>query len=254
MEIISFSGYMFGMAIICERPQADPSDTVNLSAVILAGGQSRRMGRDKAWIELNDQPLIVRAFAVVREAGIQEILISGRVGVDYSALGCPVLQDLEPDRGPLGGIERALAVASHPLVLVLAVDLPKITPLLLRKLAQHCQPGTGVVPECNGQLEPLAAIYPKRCHAFARTALREGRHSARRFADACRRNSAVRILPIETCDLSCFENWNSPVDVATPGMPKPARAPSSRTWTEAAPQFKTTESVSIRPDCANPEE
>ena len=84
---------------------------MNFSAVILAGGQSRRMGQDKAWLEVGGQPLITRALTVLRAAGIQEIFVSGRAGVDYSALRCPVLLDLHPLRParrypacPSGGI------------------------------------------------------------------------------------------------------------------------------------------------------
>src|SRR5689334_8147321 len=97
-----------------------PADRMNLSAVILAGGESRRMGKDKAWLEVGGQPLLARALSTVRRAGIKEIFISGRSGTDYSVLRCPVLFDREPGCGPLSGIERALEVASAPLVLVLA--------------------------------------------------------------------------------------------------------------------------------------
>src|SRR4029079_5558835 len=132
---------------------------MNLSAVILAAGESRRMGQDKAWLAVGAQPLITRALAAVRDSGIQEIFISGRAGVDYSALRCPVLFDLHPNCGPLGGIQPALARASAPMVLVLAVDLPRMTSGFLRTLAEHCGPGTGAVPKLRGELEPLAAIY-----------------------------------------------------------------------------------------------
>jgi len=194
---------------------------MHLSAVILAGGESRRMGRDKAWLEVGGQPLIRRALSTVRDSGIQEVVISGRAGTDYSTLGCPVLFDLEPGRGPLGGISRALAAATTPLVLVLAVDLPGITAAFLRKLAAHCDPLTGAVPELRGELEPLAAIYPKRCHVIARDCLLTFRHAARDFAEVCRREHAVRTFEVSGTDARCFANWNSPADVASPPRPVP---------------------------------
>ena len=76
---------------------------MNLSAVILAGGESRRMGQDKAWLEVGGQSLLARAVSTVRDSGIKEILISGRPGADYSTLRRPVLLDLEPGYGPLSG-------------------------------------------------------------------------------------------------------------------------------------------------------
>jgi len=193
---------------------------MNFSAVILAGGQSRRMGQDKAWLEVGGQPLITRALAVLRASGIQEIFISGRAGVDYSALRRPVLLDLHPDCGPLGGIQPALARASAPMVLVLAVDLPRMTSGFLRTLAEHCGPGTGAVPKLRGELEPLAAIYPKRCELILRECLLKSRLAARDFAEACLREHAVKPFAVPRTDLSCFENWNTPSDVSgirTPG-------------------------------------
>jgi molybdopterin-guanine dinucleotide biosynthesis protein A len=188
---------------------------VNLSAVILAGGESTRMGRDKAWLEIAGQPLIHRALLTVQAAGIKEVFISGRAGEDYSALRCPVLFDLEPGCGPLAGIERALETADAPLLLVLAVDLPGITAAFLRRLVEGCDPHTGVLPILNGQLEPLAAIYPKRCHFIARNCLLKGRRAARDFADACRRQRAVRTFTVSRADAGCFDNWNSPSDLPT---------------------------------------
>jgi molybdopterin-guanine dinucleotide biosynthesis protein A len=186
---------------------------MNLSAVILAGGESRRMGQDKAWLERGGIPLIRRAVSTVRDLGVQEVLISGRAGTDYSTLGCPVLFDLEPGSGPLGGIDRALAATTAPLVLVLAVDLPNITSPFLRKLAAQCDALTGSVPELSGELEPLAAIYPKRCHSIVQDCLLKLRRAARDFAEACLHERAVKVFPVSGTDASCFDNWNSPADV-----------------------------------------
>lgn len=188
---------------------------MNLSAVILAGGESRRMGTDKAWLQIGGQSLLARALSTVRDSGIEEILISGRFGADYSTLQCPVLFDRELGCGPLSGIERALDAANAPLLLVLAVDLPNMTPAFLRKLAGRCDPLTGVVPKLGGQLEPLAAIYPKRCRIIALDCLLKCRRAARDFADACLRERAVRTFAVPQTGIGCFENWNSPADVPT---------------------------------------
>lgn len=186
---------------------------MDFSAVILAGGDSRRMGRDKAWIEVSGRPLLSRAVATVRRAGAVEVFISGRKDGNYTGVECPVLFDLKPGGGPLGGIERALSVASSPLVLVLAVDLPKMTAAFLRKLISGCDASTGVVPEWQGELEPLAALYPKRCHALVREALRQKRLAVRDFAETCVREGAVRTFPISAADRVRFANCNSPGDL-----------------------------------------
>jgi molybdopterin-guanine dinucleotide biosynthesis protein A len=186
---------------------------ISLSAVILAGGQSSRMGRDKAWVEFEGQPLINRALDTVRGSGIAEIFISGRAGTDYSILRCPVLLDPEAGFGPLAGIERALDTTEAPLLLVLAVDLPRMTAGFLQTLTSHCKPLTGVIPKLGGRLEPLAAVYPKRCRFIARDCLVKRRLAARDFADACLRERAVRTFVVPSADQSCFNNWNSPSDI-----------------------------------------
>jgi molybdopterin-guanine dinucleotide biosynthesis protein A len=187
---------------------------VNLSAIILAGGESRRMGRDKAWVEWNGRPLIAAAVDNARQLGITEIFISGRPDADYSALDCPVLLDLEPGLGPLSGIERGLHYCTSPLLLVLAVDLPRITSAFLRALAARCNRLTGVVPLRQGRLEPLAAIYPKRCHAFAFDRLTRGSRAAHEFAGDCLRERAARRWRVPASEAPCFANWNSPADLA----------------------------------------
>jgi molybdopterin-guanine dinucleotide biosynthesis protein A len=189
---------------------------MNLSAVILAGGESSRMGRDKAWVELDGQPLIVRAVSTARELGIREIFISGRADTDYSTLHCTVLLDLEPGSGPLAGIERALDAAQAAHVLVLAVDLPRMTAAFLARLAKSCDSLTGAIPKLRRQLEPLAAIYPTRCRFIALDCLFKFRLAARDFADACLREHAVRSFPVARRDLPCFDNWNSPSDIGNP--------------------------------------
>jgi len=193
---------------------------MKLSAVIIAGGESRRMGQDKAWLEVSGRSLLAHAVSTARDSGIEEVLISGRAGADYSTLRCPVVFDRELGCGPLSGIERALDVASAPLLLVLAVDLPNMTASFLRKLAGRCDPLTGAVPKLSGQLEPLAAIYPKRCRLIALDCLLKCRRAARDFADACLREHAVRVFPVPQAEIGCFENWNAPSDAS---IPKPKR-------------------------------
>ncbi len=186
---------------------------MKLSAVILAGGESRRMGRDKAWVETGGQPLVVRALSTIRDAGIEEVFISGRAGSDYSGLGCAVIFDREPGSGPVAGIERALEAATAPLTLVLAVDMPRMTAGFLRKLSQHCGHLTGVIPKLAGHLEPLAAIYPQRCGCIARNCQLKGQRAARGFAEACLRERAIETFVVPPADAICFDNWNRPSDL-----------------------------------------
>src|SRR4030095_3229533 len=123
------------------------------------------------------------------------------------------LLDFEPGFGPLGGIERALHRCSKTLLLVLAVDLPHMTTQYLRKLSAQCDRLTGAVPKLEGHLEPLAAIYPKRCHKFAFDGVANSRHAVVDFATACLREKAVRTVSVSGADAPCFRNWNTPGDL-----------------------------------------
>lgn len=189
-------------------------------AVILAGGKSSRMGRDKAFLELDGQPLLARQIALARQAGAQEVLIAGRPDVDYAMFACPVVRDRLPSAGPLAGIESALNATRMPLLLVLAVDLPHMTASLLRELAARCTASLGVVPCVGGELEPLATYYPKASLSAAARLLdsslggpRTKFPSAKAFAERCIADGLVRTVDLPAADSCCFTNWNSPADL-----------------------------------------
>ncbi len=186
---------------------------MKVSGLVLAGGASRRMGRDKAWLEWEGRPLVERAVAVLRQSGIEEVFISGRADADYGGLGCPVLLDAAPGQGPLGGIVRGLQECGAPLVLVLAVDLPRMVPEVLRGLLAHVEGGVGVVPVREGELEPLAAVYPEACAELAAGRLRRGERSVRGFAEACGQAGAIRQWVVPAGLGGAFANWNRPGDL-----------------------------------------
>ena len=186
---------------------------MNFSAVILAGGKSSRMGRDKAWLEVGGQPLLGRQIGLARELGAAEVFISGRAGTDYGAFGCRVLPDQFAGAGPLAGIERALEAAASPLVLVLAVDLPEMNAEFLRRLGAGCGENMGAIPRVNGNLEPLAAFYPKSAQSLAEARLDQGRNAAAAFAEHCVQTGSARLVELPAGEARYFVNWNSPADL-----------------------------------------
>lgn len=187
---------------------------MQLSAVILAGGLSTRMGRDKAWVQFGGKPLIQRALEVTQGLGIREVFISGRNAHDFESLDCHVLIDLEPGLGPLSGIERALWRATSPLVLVMPVDLPRMTVECLERVLAACDRLTGVVAKTNGELQPLVGVYPKRCHAFAIFNIVHGNYAVHQFAAACLREHAVKLSSLPARYDGCFQNCNYPSDLS----------------------------------------
>jgi molybdenum cofactor guanylyltransferase len=185
---------------------------MNFAAVILAGGQSRRMGQDKARLFVDGQSLLARQIGLARSLAASEIFISGRAGNTYSEFDLPVIFDPLADAGPLSGIERALTITSKPLLLVLAVDMPGLTKELLMRLQTSCPDGRGAVPRLNGQLEPLAAFYPRSAHRVAATLLAH-RPALRDFAQQCERAGLVKFYDVGVADAHCFSNWNTPEDI-----------------------------------------
>ncbi len=189
---------------------------MNFSAVILAGGKSSRMGRDKALLETWGQTLLARQIKLARETGAAELFISGPKDSDYSAFGCRVLHDKFAAAGALAGIERALDIATSPLLLVLAVDLPAMTADFLRKLAAGCSGSFGAIPKLSGYIEPLAAFYPKPSYALVVSQLVGGCFAVKDFAGHCVQSRLARFVELEADAARYFANWNSPADLASP--------------------------------------
>jgi len=186
---------------------------MKFSAVILAGGQSSRMGRDKAFLEYRGRPLLAHQLATVEALQPAEIFISGRPSADYGAFGYPVLHDAFPNCGPLAGIERALAISHSPLLLVLAVDMPSMRAAFLKQMLSRCTNTCGVVPRLAFHAEPLAAIYPATSHRVILTLLSEGFIAARHFAEACTETGLTSYFETQNAAKKFFANWNRPGDI-----------------------------------------
>ena len=178
------------------------------SAVLLAGGKSTRMGRDKALLEIEGEPLWQRQLATLRQLSPVQLLVSGP-----PRPGAEAVADRFAGAGPLAGLEAALQKAVAPLLVVLAIDLPHITPAFLRSLLDLCREDRGAVPCGPKFYEPLAAVYPTTLRETAEEALRAGNFSLQQFvAGAVRARQLVRreILPTES---HLFTNLNSPADL-----------------------------------------
>jgi len=145
--------------------------------VIQAGGESRRMGQDKALLPFLGQPLIERILE--RISGLaDEILVTTNKPGAFQFLGVPLYPDLVPDRGALGGLYTALNAASHPMVGVVACDMPFLNPDLLafeRKKLMETNSDV-VIPETDSGLEPFHAVYRRStCLEPAKSALDAGK-------------------------------------------------------------------------------
>lgn len=163
------------------------------SAAILTGGQSRRMGRDKAGLQLGGQTLIERVLAAVRPLDCPAFIVA-RQATDHAHLGLSVVPDLFPDTGPLGGLCTALQHASTPALLLLACDLPFLTPRFLRFLIESLGGHQAAVPQSPEGLQPLCAVYTHSCLPAVEAALGQGE---RRMHALCRQLDLRALAPEE---------------------------------------------------------
>ncbi|HWE53703.1 MAG TPA: molybdenum cofactor guanylyltransferase [Bryobacteraceae bacterium] len=178
------------------------------SGWVLAGGASTRMGLDKALLEVNGQPMILLAAARAAEV-CGTVSIVGDPAL-YGNLGFPVIPDQFPGAGPLAGIEAALGATRTDWNLIVACDMPALEPAVLERLfsaGAEC-----VLPEYpDGKVEPLCAVYHRRCHAGIVIALEQG---IRKVTDALAHlslNHAITYISVTSAE--SFANLNTPEEL-----------------------------------------
>lgn len=172
------------------------------------------MGVDKAGLVFEGRPLWQRQLATLRATGPRELFISGQPGRPYDGAGLPILADAEAGRGPLAGLEAALWHAANAHLLVLAIDLPAMTPSFLQGLARRAEAtGHGVVPRAGAAFEPLAAVYFRACLPLATACLRGSDHSMQNFVRRALADGLVIEHPLTPADLPLFHNLNTPADL-----------------------------------------
>ncbi|MHB1558366.1 MAG: molybdenum cofactor guanylyltransferase [Isosphaeraceae bacterium] len=159
-------------------------------AVILCGGESRRMGRPKAWLPFGPEYLLQR---VVRLAGVaaSPVVVVGAPGQDLPDLPADiqVVRDSVSGRGPLQGLAAGFAAlpGTVELVFATATDVPFLEPRWIARLAERIGNADLVIPRVGGYLQPLAALYRKRTMLPAIESLLAGsRLRVRELVDAAR--------------------------------------------------------------------
>jgi molybdopterin-guanine dinucleotide biosynthesis protein A len=120
------------------------------------------MGTDKAFVPLLGRPLIEEVIARVAELGVETVVVTNRPD-EYRYLGVPLVGDIVPDQGALGGLYTALHAARAPHTLIVACDMPFLQRELLAYLISLRADYDAVVPRLGGRPEPLHALYAKSC-------------------------------------------------------------------------------------------
>lgn len=141
------------------------------TAIILAGGDSRRMGSDKANLLLDGLSLLQRVSATMQLV-FPEVIVSVRERRPEIKL--PQVCDFQADGGPLTGLVSALAQITTPWAFVVGCDMPFVSAALVEQMAAHRAQYQAVVPVVDGRLQPLAAFYAGSCVATMRASLALG--------------------------------------------------------------------------------
>ena len=187
---------------------------VNLSAVLLAGGESRRMGKDKATLLFRGKPLWQTQLELLRKLHPAEILVSARTDPPWRTADVPLVTDHPPSRGPLSGLAAALAKMRSAHLLTLAIDMPFMSETYLRYLCDRIEAGVGVVPKIDNRAEPLAAIYPQEVAGEARAALSGTDYSLQTLTNRLVETGKLRSIPVTEHDKKLFLNVNELSDLA----------------------------------------
>ena len=182
-----------------------------VTAFILAGGKSTRMGQDKAFVEFQGRTLLARTLDLAASVTPAVRIVGSR---EKFAAFAPVVEDVFRDCGPLGGIHAALRNSATDINLMLAVDMPFVSWALLQYLISHAEKSgeaAAVVPRGKAGWQPLCAIYRRDFANVAEDALRDGENKIDRLFEKVR-IYAIGHEQLESAGFSngIFRNLNTP--------------------------------------------
>lgn len=192
---------------------AKPGQTIPISSIILAGGQSSRLGRDKAFLEVKGQFLIERIIDRLGQVSEEIIIVADEVD-RYDAFEAIVVSDVYPGKGALGGIFSGLNRATNHHSLVVACDMPFLNVSLLRYMQGLAAPYDVVIPRIGRLTEALHSIYSQDCLPFIEKQLLAGDLRIVHFFPH------VRVRYVEQAEIEIFDpehlsffNINSEADL-----------------------------------------
>jgi len=184
---------------------------ISVTGVIQAGGRSTRMGGDpKALMELEGRPIVARVLDVVRQVTERVLLVTNTPDL-YAFLGLPMVPDVFPEGGSLGGIYSGLRAAPGDAAFTVACDMPFLSAPVARLVVARAGEADVVAPRIGAQWETLHACYGKACLGPMERRLREGQLRITGFFDE------VRVLAITEAEVVAvgdparvFMNVNTP--------------------------------------------
>jgi molybdenum cofactor guanylyltransferase len=186
---------------------------MNISAGLLAGGESRRMGTDKAALLFRGKPLWQIQLDLLAKLEPTEILISARTDPPWRPSGVQFVADVAPSRGPLSGLTASLVGIRTAHLLTLAGDMPSMTERYLRFLCGQIESGRGVLPMIGDRAEPLAAIYPANGYVDLVAALSGTEFSLQALTKKLVEAGKLKALSVTKEEQKLFWNLNAPADL-----------------------------------------
>jgi len=187
----------------------------DVTAFILAGGKSTRMGTDKAFLEHQGRTLLARALDLGRSVASEVRIVGSQE--KFAPFGA-VVEDVFRDCGPLAGIHAALLASATELNVMLAVDTPRISTAFLQYLIRQSRSApdaAAVVPRAGGGWQPLSALYRPEFATAAENALRAGRNRIDPLFGVVRTRVVEETeLQRENFSIDIFRNLNTPEEWA----------------------------------------
>ncbi len=200
------------------------------TGLILAGGASRRMGRNKALIEWDGQPQIARVASALRPVTFEQLIIANDPE-PYQFLHLPIIPDIEPGWGPLMGLYSGLRAAKGAWAILVAVDMPFLTSAFLQGLLAMAPGYDVVIPEVQDKLHPLCAVYRRdTCLPAIEAVIKQGQRRLIAFHDLVKvRRVDEATLRTISPDLRELININTPEELRqAQQLLKPPSSPSRR--------------------------
>lgn len=184
-----------------------------MTGVILAGGRSKRIGRNKAFLEINGKKIIDRIVDIFKVT-FHEVILVTNTPLEYLNFDLRIVTDLIPDKGALGGIYTGLFYASSQQIFVSACDMPFPNKGFIDHVISKADDFDVVVPHSEDGFQPLHAVYSKRCMRHMETLMKSDRLKITEFYRKVRVReiNVQEIRPFDP-DGTLFFNINTPEDL-----------------------------------------
>ena len=186
---------------------------MNISAVLLVGGESRRMGYDKATLLFRGKPLWQIQLELLQKLKPAEIFVSARMDPAWRPAYVQFVADDLPSRGALSGLAASIAKMRAGHLLALAIDMPFMSQTYLRYLYNQIEATVGVLPKIDNRAEPLAAIYPREAIVDFRSALAGADFSLQTLVCDLIEAGKLREIPVTEQEKKLFLNVNELSDL-----------------------------------------